>query len=129
MMTRHIHKLIYLWRDIKFSNETHQNVEIFCRAKRSDKKRRSSQASYVRIAEEGAASSQSQGATTVVKRMIACNCNKLPLHDRQLQIRSKTRPLQPNTGRLYSHRRVPYPISTIYTWKAMRIFLDIGYGI
>ena len=24
--------------------------------------------------------------------------------------------------RLYSHRRVPYPISTINTWEAMRIF-------
>ena len=31
--------------------------------------------------------------------------------------------------RLYSHRRVPYPISTTNTWEAMRNLLDIGYGI
>ena len=40
--------------------------------------------------------------------------------------------LQPlRTVRLYSQRRVPYPISTINTWEAMRIFwiLDMGYRI
>ena len=39
-----------------------------------------------------------------------------------------------STVRLYSHRRVPYPISTIntsYAWEAMRYFwiLDMGYRI